>query len=293
MAALSGGWMTDYDTIPLNMNAEVYGGAFPNEGQFTAYEGHVPSLVVGSGEEWDRVSKALLREGVDAGANEDAGYVREGKPRLFSDMYALEALVRKDEIIVNKPHSVFQAHATDRTTATEIVAWDLDVMAEHLKRGASLQQHCEETKSIMALHFSHSATSSLGYLPDDRPILIAAFLDRWSKLCGGPAFHFDGNAEGGTGASPEAEAEAEAEASGIAADVDADAEESPSTADAKATPSNSDSLNAEQLSVDLAVYDQALRRVDDPASFSPTVSGSSDANLFSFYIAPIRLTQIP
>ena len=201
MAALGGGWMTDYDTIPLNMDAEVFGREFPNEGQFTTYEGHVPSLIVGSGEEWERVSQALLREGVDAGSNEDVGFVREGKPRLFSDMYALGELVKKDEVIVNEPHSVFQAHDAERTMATEIMAWDLDVMAEYLDRGTALQQHCEETKYIMALHFSHAATASFGYLPNDRPILIAAFLDRWSKLCGGSTLHFDDVA------SPEASAE--------------------------------------------------------------------------------------
>ena len=52
-----------------------------------------------------------------------------------------------------------------------------------------------------------------------------------------------------------------------------------------------DSLNAEQLSVDLdlAVYDQALRRVDDPASFSSTVSGSSEANFL--YTLPLSDTH--
>ena len=234
MAALGGGWMTDYDTIPLNMDAEVFGREFPNEGQFTTYEGHVPSLIVGSGEEWERVSQALLREGVDAGSNEDVGFVREGKPRLFSDMYALGELVKKDEVIVNEPHSVFQAHDAERTMATEIMAWDLEIMAEYLNRGTSLQQHCEETKYIMALHFSHSATTSFGYLPDDRPILIAAFLDRWSRLCGGPAFHFDGNDNAKDDADSGALPEGPAEAQGIAADANT---ESANTS-TEATPTN-------------------------------------------------------
>jgi hypothetical protein len=54
----------------------------------------------------------------------------------------------------------------------------------------------------MALHFSHSAVSKFGYGPDDRPILIAAFLDRWSKMCGGPDFHFGDAAAAGTKESP-------------------------------------------------------------------------------------------
>ncbi len=194
MAVNGGGWMTDYDTIPLNMNADVYGKELPNEGQFTTYEVQVPSLIVGSSAEWDRVSRALLREGVDAGTNEDAGFIKEGQPRLFSDMHALGSLVEKGEVIVHKPHSVFQAHESSRTMAVGIMGWDLDVMAQYLGRGTVLQQHCQETKYIMALHFSHSAVTKFGYGPVNRPILIAAFLDRWSKLCGGPDFHLGDDA---------------------------------------------------------------------------------------------------
>lgn len=189
MAVNGGGWMTDYDTIPLNMNADVYGKELPNEGQFTSYEVHVPSLIVGNSDEWMRVSRALLREGVNAGTNEDVGFAKEGQPRLFSDMYALGALVEKGEVIVHAPHSVFQAHESSRTMAVEIMGWDLDVMTDYLGN-PMLQKHCEETRYIMALHFSHSSVTTFGYGPDNRPILIAAFLDRWSKLCGGPDFHF-------------------------------------------------------------------------------------------------------
>ena len=75
MAALGGGWMSDYDTIPVNMNAKVFKKDLPNDGRFTTYEGHVPSLIVGSASEWDRVSKALLREGIASKNNMDLGVV--------------------------------------------------------------------------------------------------------------------------------------------------------------------------------------------------------------------------
>ena len=221
--------MTDYDTIPLNMNAAVYGKELPNDGQFTSYEVQVPSLIVGNSDEWDRVSRALLKEGVDAGMNEDVGYIKEGQPRLFSDMYALGALVEKGEVIVNNPHSVFQAHESSRTMAVEIMGWDLGVMAQnlmakHLGRATALQQHCQETKYIMALHFSHSAVGKFGYGPDDRPILIAAFLDRWSKLCGGPDFHFgdDTTTTTGTKESPPSPSITEKDSSAKATSGDAD-----------------------------------------------------------------------
>ena len=177
--------MTDYDAVPYHMDAEIYGKNLPNDGQFTTYEVFVPSVIVGDSTEWDRVASALLAEGVDAGANEDAGFLLKGKPRLFSDMLALKALIEKDEVIVTKPQTAFEAHRW-----LEIMDWDLDAMAEYLDRGTLLQQSCERSKDVMALHFSHSAVAKSGYLPEDRPGLIAAFLDRWSKLCGGPNFHF-------------------------------------------------------------------------------------------------------
>ena len=185
MAASGGGWMTDYDTVPCHMDAAIYGKNLPNDGQFTTYEVFVPSVIVGDSAEWDRVASALLAEGVDAGANEDVGFLLKGKPRLFSDMLALKALIKKDEVIVTKPQTAFEAHRW-----LEIMDWDLDAMAEYLDRGTLLQQSCERSKDVMALHFSHSAVAKSGYLPEDRPGLIAAFLDRWSKLCGGPNFHF-------------------------------------------------------------------------------------------------------
>ena len=191
MAALGGGWMSDYDTIPLNIDGEIDGRNFPNDGKFTSFEGHVPSLIVGSGEEWDRVSRALLQEGVNAGANEELGLIREGKLRLFSDMFALAELVQKGEVIVNKPQFVFQAHDAGDAMASEIMSWDDETFASNLHNKP--HQYCEN-KHIKALHFSHSGIHFFGYSDDDRPILIATFLDRWSKLCNEPSFHFDDGA---------------------------------------------------------------------------------------------------
>ena len=183
MAALGGGWMTDYDTVPLNMNAADYGAALPNYGKFTTFEGGTPSLIVGSGEEWDRVSKALLQEGMDA-KNDGRGMKDDGKPRLFSDMFALEALIEKEEVNVFhpgfNPQAVFQLHEDWITKATEIMAWDF-------QPNPTLQEHCDTMKEVMALHFSHSSISNIGFLYA-RPLLVAEYLDRWSKLCGGPNY---------------------------------------------------------------------------------------------------------
>jgi len=59
MGVSGGGWMSDYDTFPTNfpMNEAI---DLPNGGGFTSFESHVPCLLSGSQEEWNRVSKLLV-----------------------------------------------------------------------------------------------------------------------------------------------------------------------------------------------------------------------------------------
>ena len=176
--------MTDYDTVPLNMNADIYGKELPNEGQFTTYEVQVPSLIVGNSKSWDRVSRALLREGVNAGKNEGVGFVKEGRPRLFSDMHALGVLVEKGEVIAQNHHSVFQAHHF-----IDVVGDDIDArwMLDYMHRRQAYKSSCEKLRNVMAVHFSHAHTDcSRG----PRPVIIAETIARWSKLCDGPDFGF-------------------------------------------------------------------------------------------------------
>eukprot|EP00559_Dactyliosolen_fragilissimus_P001887 CAMPEP_0184864732 /NCGR_PEP_ID=MMETSP0580-20130426/15946_1 /TAXON_ID=1118495 /ORGANISM="Dactyliosolen fragilissimus" /LENGTH=288 /DNA_ID=CAMNT_0027363643 /DNA_START=119 /DNA_END=985 /DNA_ORIENTATION=- len=59
MVASGGGWMCDYDVFPLNFPTESVD-VLPNGGHFTSYEWHVPSLMSGSAEEWDRVATIML-----------------------------------------------------------------------------------------------------------------------------------------------------------------------------------------------------------------------------------------
>lgn len=76
-----GGWMSDYDTIPLGITVTT-GNFFPNFGVFTSYDGHVPCLLSGTADEWNRMSKIVLEKGV--------ARVKEGVIDLYSDMFALK-----------------------------------------------------------------------------------------------------------------------------------------------------------------------------------------------------------
>jgi hypothetical protein len=187
MAALGGGWLSDYDIVPFNIDPEAYGKNLPNGGKFTTFENGTPSLIVGNAEEWDRVSKAMVREGISAKDDESRGVKKQGQPRLFSDMFALESLMDKKEIIVSDPshpiQAAFQLHEEWISKAKEILTWNLEP-------NPSLKEHCETMKIVMALHISHFSITEMHFLYS-RPLLMAEYLDRWSKLCDGPAFALD------------------------------------------------------------------------------------------------------
>ena len=59
IAAAQGGWMSDYDTFPLNFDAEV-GAKISQHGLFTSFDGHVPSLISAAKHEWERVAQLML-----------------------------------------------------------------------------------------------------------------------------------------------------------------------------------------------------------------------------------------
>lgn len=79
MAASGGGWMCDYDTFPTNFPMDE-GKNLPNNGRFTSYESHVPSLLSGTAEEWTRVAKLLVEA------------VPRIEENLKSDMHAFQTL---------------------------------------------------------------------------------------------------------------------------------------------------------------------------------------------------------
>ena len=62
MASTSdGGWMSDYDTYPLNMHQNYeHGFDLPNNGSFTSNLYFIPNLISGSKSEWNRMASLLL-----------------------------------------------------------------------------------------------------------------------------------------------------------------------------------------------------------------------------------------
>ena len=74
MSANGGGWMSDYDTFPLNFDAEV-GAKLSEYGLFTSFDAHIPSLISAAKHEWERVLQLMI-ERLEARKKED-GFISD------------------------------------------------------------------------------------------------------------------------------------------------------------------------------------------------------------------------
>jgi len=97
-----GGFMSDYDTFPLEITPSMGSSSMPNYGVFTSYQRHVPSLISGSATEWERMSHRVLDMAVEqierqlreGGQNSNGQQADEA---FYSDMLALQDLHDMDE----------------------------------------------------------------------------------------------------------------------------------------------------------------------------------------------------
>ena len=80
-----GGWMSDNDVFPTGITV-TYGTNLPNDGKFTDWDIHVPSLLSGSSEEWNRMTSLVLTHAIEE--------VQHSK--WYSDMECLRDLHAED-----------------------------------------------------------------------------------------------------------------------------------------------------------------------------------------------------
>ena len=155
-----GGWMSDYDTLPTNIPKEDLL-SLPNGGEFTSFQYHVPCLVVGSQDEWLRVTKLLVDAIPKAGELYD----------LQTDMMAFMVLRKK---------------------GNQNIHFEYDVLQDYEYRGAR-QIDCEKMRFGRAIHFSHKATheafekdvfiSSSHYVSPIRAERVSDFMNDWREQC--------------------------------------------------------------------------------------------------------------
>lgn len=155
MAAMGGGWMSDFDTIPSAMEGNEYGKVLPNQGNFTLYELSTPSLTVGSAGEWNRVAKQLVVEAANAKKQ-----AKPGNHFFFSDKMSFQKLLEQKLIHTNEERIVYENPELPITEKT-----------------------CE-TSLGKALHFSHESAGTLS-----RAMVMLETMDQMAKQCGA----FDSN----------------------------------------------------------------------------------------------------
>lgn len=136
----SGGWMADYDTFPMGITVTT-GLNLPNYGQFTSYKMHVPALLSGTAEEWERVSHLLL----DQVAKEKKEPVDGGPQNGYSDMMALYHLHDDDpdSVIFKRPIHVLDTYPYKVNTEDDSNIIDCHMLFE---------------RNIWVAHLSHYAT---------------------------------------------------------------------------------------------------------------------------------------
>lgn len=168
MAAVGGGFMSDYDTFPLLRFAPV--SDIPRGGKLTVYdrvrEGGVPSVVSGSADEFDRIAHQLLYNALQVGVRKD----------FWSDMMALMDVHKKNR--------------------DEYLLFDQvlkgNVALAGRSNGLSNYADCKAVVGgNFAVHFSHFAITAAvekGHLDasnkaSDRPKIADQFMKDWASSC--------------------------------------------------------------------------------------------------------------
>jgi len=172
MAAVGGGWMSDYDTFPLTQSPfSGDGDQLPHEGRFTLYDkvglaGGVPSLASGSKAEYERILMLLIDNLLTHGIKE----------KSWTDMYAFIDIANRDR----------EAYVVDKHVLKGRTAFSFWKRTQTLSR-------CEGVKGDeWAVHFSHTAVNAAGRNGElgelqggvrHRAEIANNFLKQW-KLCG-------------------------------------------------------------------------------------------------------------
>lgn len=174
MATVGGGFMSDYDALPLQGSYDMAIGLrdeLPNDGKFTVYDRHVPSLMAGSAEEWDRLSAKLLDAAIAQTSGEEE--IGDGSGTT-SDMVALLAVIHRgtgkekpdgeDDVVEFGPDRVFAGSLMRFDDFNEI--------------------KCTQLRRVPAVHFSHAAISrDYGAHVSQRPDIMRRWHKNWRGIC--------------------------------------------------------------------------------------------------------------
>ena len=102
-ATVGGGYMTDYDTLNVNVPPSPQCDYLPNEEKLTTHDDYVPAMVSGTEMEYERVVNLMF----DADLNDVMSTVdtENGGKKMMSDMYLLEYF--RDREMIDTAYSFY------------------------------------------------------------------------------------------------------------------------------------------------------------------------------------------
>ena len=149
MAVIGGGWMSDFDTVPLNLPPTTI---LPNKGRFTCMDLHVPSLVSGSQAEFERMIELMINTALS-----------HTEKHLFSDMHALNALRTNNN--------------TNYVAQRNVAPGFPGFFVPRLK--------CASLRKMYGVHFSHSSLHKAKKKIKNRGDIMLEAIEKWNSQCVG------------------------------------------------------------------------------------------------------------
>ena len=160
MASSGGGWMSDYDTLPLFSSPEIDGHNLPNNGKFTCYSGHVPNLVSGSEQEWNRMAQLLLFS------------YKSHQDIFWSDMLALL-----------ESHDYIDGYVYQQDTISLKKVYIQELASDiGIQYPFALGKRCEVLKGKRAVHFSETDCQAVGFCDGERT-KAEPWINAWKEKC--------------------------------------------------------------------------------------------------------------
>jgi len=150
---LGGGWMSDYDTFPLELTGdEGKRLADVSSGKFTTFSMHVPCLIYASRENWDRILHlmvSVLPDRQDATATDMRSLLKVAQE--FGDS---AGMLWYDQTVKTFPYTKTKKDDED---AGERLPYRRHVEYEDVD-GERLVVDCNTCKGMKAVHLSHRGT---------------------------------------------------------------------------------------------------------------------------------------
>jgi len=162
MAVVGGGWITDYDVLPLYSKPSF---TLSNNGTLSIYNSHVPCIVSGSAIEWDRIAKSMFNN-FDKNSH-------NGKT-FWSEMLEIEKLMKID----GNPLRLFE------TKEIRSVYNKNEDENGLVSNPYNLYDKCDSFDGFRAVHFSQMSCGTVKFCHNQtRSNHILKWYKSWLEQC--------------------------------------------------------------------------------------------------------------